>query len=138
MTLMTTPAPAGPMHGRTMATSDTHSFMATTCLHLGRPCPAAERMIRVLAQALDMAKGSTDGDFEVSGQSLLDGCEKSCPARFQASHSRIRVFCGAQETDDLGALNQFADAMLAPHVLPVPTKVTPGSFVEALPKATAN
>ena len=71
----------------------THDFVATTCLHLGRPCPAAERMLRALADALAQARGVTREDFEMTGESQLDGCEKACPARFAARHDRIRVFC---------------------------------------------
>ena len=76
-----------------------HEFVSTTCMHLGRPCPAAQRMLKALAQALDSARPLTQDDFEISGESRLDGCEKACPARFAANHSRIRVFCDVIDQD---------------------------------------
>ncbi|WP_416367755.1 hypothetical protein [Tritonibacter mobilis] len=91
----------------------THEFVSTTCLHLGRPCPAAQRMLAALAKALDSARGLTKDDFEISGESRLDGCEKACPARFAANHARIRVFCDVQATTKTETLDRFADAMLS-------------------------
>ncbi|NIZ14159.1 hypothetical protein [Phaeobacter sp. HF9A] len=101
----------------TKDTTLTHDFVATTCLHLGRPCPAAERMLRALAGALDQARGMTQEDFEITGESLLDGCEKACPARFAASHHRIRVFCDVSPTTETETLDRFADAMLSPEMM---------------------
>lgn len=90
-----------------------HEFVSTTCMHLGRPCPAAQRMLKALAQALDSARPLTQDDFEISGESRLDGCEKACPARFAANHSRIRVFCDVTSSTKTETLDRFADAMLS-------------------------
>ena len=114
----------------------THDFVATTCLHLGRPCPAAERMLRALAGALDRARGVTQEDFEISGESQLDGCEKACPARFAASHDRIRVFCDVSATTETETLDRFADAMLSPDMIALHASSSaevPRAFGEARP-----
>jgi len=121
-------------------TETTHDFVATTCLHLGRPCPAAERMLRALAGALDKARGVTREDFEISGESQLDGCEKACPARFAASHDRIRVFCDVTPATETETLDRFADAMLSPDVMHVGAASVaemPRAFGEARPLGAA-
>ncbi|WP_255731316.1 hypothetical protein [Phaeobacter sp. B1627] len=126
--------------------TSTHDFVATTCLHLGRPCPAAERMLRALAGALDKARTVTREDFEITGESRLDGCEKACPARFAARHDRIRVYCDVAATTDMAALDRFADAMLAPEAPGAPgapsgpksgpeSGALPGALPLALPDA---
>jgi len=114
----------------------THDFVATTCMHLGRPCPAAERMLRALAGALDRARAVTRDDFEISGDSQLDGCEKACPARFAASHDRIRVFCDVSASTETETLDRFADAMLSPDMADLPARSAaevPRAFGEARP-----
>ena len=92
-------------------TDKTHFYTATDCIHLGRPCPAAERLVRKLAAAMTEAKPLTQEDFSITGSSALAGCPKGCAARFSASHEGIRVFCGAGEDADPAQLDRFADAM---------------------------
>ena len=116
-----------------MTSEATHDFTLSVCMHLGRPCPAANQMLRTLAKALASAKGYTEDEFEVTGESELEGCDRSCRARFQASHDRIRVFCGTEEDADLPALNRFADAMLSPTAAPYHGTAAPRSFGEARP-----
>ena len=121
----------------TKATTMTHDFVATTCLHLGRPCPAAERMLRALAGALDKARHVTQEDFEIIGDSQLDGCEKACPARFAARHDRIRVFCDVAPATETAALDRFADAMLSPALDSfglASAEAMPRAFGEARPR----
>lgn len=124
----------------TKETHMTHDFVATTCMHLGRPCPAAERMLRALAGALDKARHVTQEDFEITGDSQLDGCEKACPARFAARHDRIRVFCDVAPATETADLDRFADAMLSPVLAGVgltSAEAMPRAFGEARPRVTA-
>ena len=116
-----------------MASEATHDFTLSVCMHLGRPCPAANRMLRTLAKALACAKDATEEGFEVTGESTLEGCDRSCHAKFQASHDRIRVFCGTEKDADLPALNRFADTMLSPSAAPYHGTAAPQSFGEARP-----
>ncbi len=113
----------------------THDIVATTCLYLGRPCPAAERMLLALAGALNQARAVTRADFEITGDSQLDGCEKACPARFAARHDRIRVFCDVTTSADTADLDRFADAMLSTGLdgLSAPPREMPRAFGEARP-----
>ncbi len=116
-----------------LASEATHNFTLSICMHLGRPCPAANRMLRTLANAVASAKETTEEGFEITGESSLEGCDRSCHAKFQASHDRIRVFCGTDTDDELTALNRFADAMLSPQAAPYHGTVAPQSFGEARP-----
>lgn len=126
------------------SSTETHEFVASTCLHIGRPCPAAEQMLRRLSQAIVTAKDVTQDDFEISGQGILNGCAKNCPARFVANHSRIRIFCDVKDDATTEALDQFADAMLSgcfsqhDHTLsygPASSR-PPRAFAEARPHKT--
>lgn len=117
----------------------THQFSETTCTHLGGPCPAMARMLRALATALDKARPVTEGDFEICGESILDGCPRQCPARFFATHDRIRVFCDVSPKADRGTLDLFADALLSPTSLGFPAdqiSAYPCALGEALPRPT--
>ena len=84
------------------------------CLHTGGPCPALARMVTALTGALDKARPVTTPEFELSGESKLEGCPRTCDARFVASHHRIRVFCDVPPAAEISALDRFADAFLAP------------------------
>lgn len=117
--------------------NDTHLLMATTCQNTGETCPALMRMAEKLTQAMTTAKPMTTEDFEIEGNSSLIHCPKACPARFQASHGRIRIFCGVDDQADMAKLNLFADAMLSSEgsaFVPVGGP-TPCAMVEALPSA---
>lgn len=92
----------------------THFFSETICTHTNSPCPAMGKMLRALAGALDKARPTTQEDFEISGESRLDGCSRQCAARFFASHERIRVFCDVNAEADQNRLDQFADMLLSP------------------------
>ncbi|MFW8635392.1 hypothetical protein [Cribrihabitans pelagius] len=119
-------------------TDKTHFYAATTCLHLGRPCPAAEQMVAKLAEAMTRAKPLTQADFSISGSTALEGCAKGCPARFAASHEGIRVFCGADEDADPAELDRYADAMFrrggSAFTAAQGGSCRPCALVEALPK----
>jgi len=69
------------------------------------------RMLTALAGAVDMARPVTTEEFELCGESLLDGCARYCPARFIASHDRIRVFCDVTEATEIKALDLLADTL---------------------------
>ncbi|WP_293577614.1 hypothetical protein [Phaeobacter sp.] len=121
-------------------TDTTHSYSLSTCMHLGRPCPAAERMIARLSSAMMQARSSTQDDFEITGTCQLDTrdakCPASCPAIFVASHDRIRVFGGVAQTDDQTELNRFADALFDPEAAPMVSTDTmslPCSLAQAVP-----
>ncbi|MEP4036985.1 hypothetical protein [Pseudophaeobacter sp.] len=92
-------------------TKDTHHFSQSICMHQGTTCPALARMLTALAGAVDKARPVTTEEFELCGESLLDGCARHCPARFIASHNRIRVFCDVTVTTDTKALDQLADTL---------------------------
>ncbi|KIC21574.1 hypothetical protein [Leisingera sp. ANG-Vp] len=118
-------------------TDQTHFYAATDCKHLGRPCPAAERMIAKLAEAMTKAKPLTQEDFEITGTSALDGCSRNCPAQFVASHDRIRLYCGVGEDAPREGLDQFADAILnrdGKGFAAGALKSRPCALMEALPK----
>lgn len=115
----------------------THHFSETTCTHIGSPCPAMGEMLRALAGALNTARLVTDEDFEICGESSLNGCPRQCPARFFATHDRIRVFCDVNAEADQSKLDLFADALLSPRSMGFPaTQVTayPCALGEAVPK----
>lgn len=94
---------------------DTHHISQSICMHLGKPCPAVARMLSALASALHRARPVTADEFELCGESLLDGCARHCPARFIASHARIRVFCDVTDASETEALNLFADTLFHPN-----------------------
>lgn len=123
------------------ATETTHHFSESICSHLGAPCPAMHRMLRALAGALEKAKPLTEDDFEICGASELDGCNRQCPARFFATHDRIRVFCGVSAEGDRSGLDRFADSLLSPDAVNIPTgrfAELPCAFGEAVPFVAAH
>lgn len=93
-------------------TNETHNCAATHCPKIGRPCPAAMRMLKALSASMSQAKGVTEDNFEMTGQAGLNACPDGCMARFVASHSRIRVFCGVTDAAEQSDLDRFADIML--------------------------
>ncbi|UWS80127.1 hypothetical protein N1037_03615 [Phaeobacter sp. G2] len=118
-------------------TKETHHFSQSICMHLGKPCPALTRMLTALAGALDKARPVTSAEFELCGDSLLDGCARHCPARFIASHDRIRVFCDVSEAADTATLDLFADTLFQPDSRAFSTTKLhqpPCAMGEALPK----
>ena len=92
-------------------TDKTHSYAATLCQHTGRPCPAAARVIKQLTQAVHRAGAATSPDFEMDGSADIQGCERGCTARFVASQTQIRLFCGAPAGTAQTTLDRFADAL---------------------------
>ncbi len=113
-------------------------FITSNCPHLGRPCSAVNHMLRTLAQAMDMAQPVTADDFEITGDSQLQGCPNGCPARYIASHKRIRIFCGVDAAAQADTLDQYADHMLNPSHTPMPAYVAanaPRAFAEARPRS---
>ncbi|MGR3760585.1 hypothetical protein ACUXV3_10710 [Roseobacteraceae bacterium NS-SX3] len=120
-------------------TDKTHVFAATHCRHLGRPCPAAERLLTRLAASMAAAEPVTQEDFEVAGESRLEGCGRPCTAQFAASHSRVRLYCGVSAGADRAALDRFADALLSPDGTALPSARAgerPCALAEALPHKT--
>ncbi|MEP2717973.1 hypothetical protein [Pseudophaeobacter sp.] len=91
-----------------------HHVSQSICMHLGSPCPSLARMLEALSGALDKARDVTEADFQICGESRLDGCDRHCPAQYVASHDRIRVFCDVSKEADTEALNLFADALFSP------------------------
>ncbi|MCD9148103.1 hypothetical protein [Pseudophaeobacter flagellatus] len=94
--------------------SHVHRISQSLCLHTGTSCPALARMVTALTGALDKARPVTTPDFELCGESKLEGCPRTCAARFVASHHRIRVFCDVPPAAETSALDRFADALLVP------------------------
>mgnify|MGYP006999719756 CR=1 FL=1 len=92
-------------------TDTTHRYSLSNCQYLGRPCPAAERMLSRLTTALGQARTVTTDNFEIAGNCELTACDRPCQARFSASHDRIRIYCGISPEADQGSLDQFADAL---------------------------
>ncbi|WP_264211093.1 hypothetical protein [Leisingera thetidis] len=118
-------------------TDQTHFYAATDCKYLGRPCPAAERMIAKLAEAMTRAKPLTQEDFEITGTTALDGCPRTCPAQFAASHDRIRLYCGVGGEAPREGLDRFADAILSrggTGFAASKLDARPCALMEALPK----
>jgi predicted metal-binding protein len=116
---------------------DTDHLSQTTCMHLGAPCPALTKMLQTLAAALSKARGLTDADFEFSGDSVLGGCARHCPARFVATHDRIRVFCDVTPAADTAELDLFADTLLmaaGPGSAITGIKQRPCAFGEVRPR----
>lgn len=95
--------------------TETHHFSQSICMHQGSSCPALSRMLRALAAAVDKARPVTAPEFELCGESLLDGCARHCPARFVATHDRIRVFCDVRAAADTLSLDRFADSLFQPN-----------------------
>ncbi|GGH33918.1 hypothetical protein SAMN05444007_107144 [Cribrihabitans marinus] len=118
-------------------TTDTHRFTATTCQHTGRDCPALARMAEKLAGAMESARPTTTEDFEIEGTSTLDRCPYRCPARFRASHARIRIFCGVDGDAEIGPLDRLADLLLSAEAggLPASAAPRPCAMVEVVPGA---
>ncbi|WP_461403740.1 hypothetical protein [Falsiruegeria mediterranea] len=115
--------------------TNSHLFTATVCQHTGRTCPAVQRMAEKLSQAMMASKPITSGDFEIEGSSVLKHCPMECPAKFTASHDRIRIFCGVTPEAETEGLNRFADALFDPD--PNPLTLTqferPCAIAEAVP-----
>lgn len=93
-------------------TTQTHEFAATLCRRTGRPCPALSGLAENLTRALRRAEPMTDAAFEIEGHCEMPPCGAGCLARYAASHSRVRVFCGVDEDTALPHLHRFADALL--------------------------
>ncbi|SLN15694.1 hypothetical protein TRL7639_00269 [Falsiruegeria litorea R37] len=115
--------------------TNTHLFSATVCQHTGKTCPAVQRMAEKLSQAMVASKPMTSDDFEIEGNSVLKHCPMECPARFTASHDRIRIFCGVTPEAETEDLNRFADALFDPQPRPMPagTFERPCALAEAVP-----
>lgn len=117
-------------------TNKTHDCAATHCTKLGRPCPAAMRMLKALSASMATAKGITEENFQMTGQAALNACAEGCMARFVASHDRIRVFCDVDKTANQSDLDLFADIMLCDTsptaVALAPLPVRPRALAQAL------
>lgn len=99
--------------------TNSHLFTTTVCQHTGKTCSAVQRMAEKLSQAMVASKPITSDDFEIEGNSVLKHCPMECPARFTASHDRIRIFCGVTPEAKTDDLNRLADALFDPHPGPV-------------------
>ncbi len=99
----------------------THRFSATICQHTGKTCPALARLARSMVDALDQAGPATTSDFEIEGSSDLTHCSDGCHARFRASQSRVRVYCGADPDTDSETLDRYADLMFGTDASGLPS-----------------
>ncbi len=95
-------------------TTETHQFAGTLCQVTGKPCPALSALALNLARAMHKAEPVTGQDFEIEGECALTACGEGCQALYSASHSRIRIFCGAGEAADFGWFDRLADALMEP------------------------
>lgn len=86
-------------------------LIATHCCRTGRQCHAALNLARKLSSAGKLAC-STQPDFEMTGESRLDGCPLSCIARFALSQQGVELYCGAEPDDDLDDLATFANGFV--------------------------
>lgn len=87
------------------------AIISTICPHLGRPCPAATRMLQALTRAGRAARRLTP-DLEMTGTSRLDGCPRQCPAVYRLSPAGAAVFCGVTDATEAEALDRFAARFL--------------------------
>ncbi|WP_170417094.1 hypothetical protein [Ruegeria atlantica] len=101
----------------------THEFTATLCQKTGKTCPALARMARALTDAMATAQPVTTSEFEVEGSGELAHCTEGCTARFRASPSQIRVYCGANAGDPADMLDDYADMMFGPEFATLPSGV---------------
>lgn len=108
----------------------THEFSATLCQRTGKTCPALARMARAIAEAMATAGPVTSSEFEMDGSSELTHCGEGCTARFRASPTRIRVYCGANTNDSADKLDDYADMMFGSDFASLPT-----GFLTTLPCA---
>ncbi len=115
--------------------TNSHLFTATVCQHTGKTCAAVQRIVEKLSQAMVASKPMTSDDFEIEGTSVLKHCPRECPAKFIASHDRIRIFCGVTPEAETGELNRFADALFdpTPHSLASRMFERPCAIAEAVP-----
>ena len=96
-------------------------MISTMCPHLGRPCPAATRMLQALERAGRAARRVTP-ELDMTGTGQLDGCARACSAVFHLSPEGVAVFCGVSDEADVPALGRFAADFLAcdgPGTMPV-------------------
>lgn len=115
----------------------THYMSQTSCIHMGGTCPALARMLETLTAALNKARPVTTDDFEICGESKLDGCQRNCPARFFAAHDRIRVFCDVSQSAEREDLDHFADMLMDPRQIAKPAiaiQERPCAFGEVRPR----
>jgi hypothetical protein len=74
-----------------------------------------------MVDALDQAGPATTSDFEIEGSSDLTHCSDGCHARFRASQSRVRVYCGADPDADSETLDRYADLMFGTDTSSLPS-----------------
>ena len=75
--------------------NDNQELISTNCPRIGRVCPAAEAMARTLARADRCARQAVP-DFEMTGQTALDGCSLHCAALFELSGQGVALYCGVE------------------------------------------
>ncbi|MBE1285653.1 MAG: hypothetical protein GJ676_20240 [Rhodobacteraceae bacterium] len=99
----------------------THRFSASVCRHTGKPCPAAARVVRALAQAVDSAGRAASPDFEIEGSLDLDGCQRNCTARYSGNADMIRMYCDVSEQAEATMLDHMADALFSDDFIALPS-----------------
>ncbi|MEM9628785.1 MAG: hypothetical protein AAGA21_21325 [Pseudomonadota bacterium] len=118
---------------------DTHIFTCTNCRHLGAPCADATVLARKLVEAVRRASPFTAEDFEVTGHGRLEGCARTCPARFVANKTHISIYGDVSADTDLTSLASFADSFFESGrhetiELPASLDRTPCEMIRAVPK----
>ncbi|MEM9440256.1 MAG: hypothetical protein AAGA73_07420 [Pseudomonadota bacterium] len=118
---------------------DTHVFTCTNCRHLGAPCADATVLAQKLVNAVRRASPFTAKDFEVTGHGRLEGCARTCQARFVASKSHVSIYGDIGADDDLASLASFANSFFESGrhetiTLPAGLDRMPCEMIRAVPK----
>ena len=116
-----------------------HIFTCTNCRPLGAPCADAAVLARKLVEAVRRASPFTAPDFEVTGHGRLEGCARTCPARFVASKAHVAIYGDVGANADLASFASFAASFFesGQHEtieLPAGLDRTPCEMVRAIPK----
>ena len=122
--------------------SKTHDFTCTNCNHIGGPCADAGRLAKALADTIAIAWRFTAPDFEVSGHGRLQGCARTCCARFVARKAAVRIYCDVEAEADADTLEALADAFLTSDRSTVAQAssrldAVPSGIVQAVPRQAA-
>lgn len=102
----------GAMTDRTETPPPSPGIACTVCRFGGGECAAALHLARHLLRADALAR-ATVPEFEITGETRLAGCARTCGARFRLSPGGVELFCGAAPDADMASLSAFAAAFLA-------------------------
>lgn len=118
---------------------ETHIYCCTDCHHTGAPCPEAMALARHLVQRLGCACAPVEPDAYWDGFGRLEGCARTCPAKFVVSEGCVSIYCDVEADEDPTALAAFALSFLgaeghAAFRLPAGLDQVPCSIVQAVPR----